>query len=435
MSLRACACTRAYTAGMSVASTPTKLPLATFAKILGMHPLHFEGVQFTPEDRSANLCAEALMQYGWQESDRVAREDIAIAIQQAEQMLEEYLGFRLIPSWEADEWHQAARASQPETVGFTPVDIRGHASTVKASWGYIRSGGVEAKTSLGGSRPIVWSDEDGDNLKETATVTVTNVAAAVEACQVEVYYPGYEGDPAWQIRPALVEKSGSTLTITFRRELAVIEDILFSMNNPRPADYTIDAHFLDAVDVYWHYNDPATQATLMWDPQGCLNCAGGGCSLCAYTVQTGCLHLRSTPKQGILGWSPGVYNANTNGFDSEGLSLGRAPDLVRLYYYAGWMATRGCPRVMDPRWAQAVTYLAVSLMDRPLCDCSANVWRQWQTDLTLLSGSDTDQQATFSFGSRELAAGCPFGTKRGAVWAWQRVKDQDVARVNSAVLV
>jgi len=37
---------------MGFASTPTKLPLATFARILGIHPLHFQQIAYVPAKRS-----------------------------------------------------------------------------------------------------------------------------------------------------------------------------------------------------------------------------------------------------------------------------------------------------------------------------------------------------------------------------------------------
>ncbi|KKL63848.1 hypothetical protein LCGC14_2170980, partial [marine sediment metagenome] len=64
---------------MSRAQTPTKLPLATWAKILQMNPLHFEGVNI-PE-QTVVYCNTAMMQHNWQASDAVSREEIADALE------------------------------------------------------------------------------------------------------------------------------------------------------------------------------------------------------------------------------------------------------------------------------------------------------------------------------------------------------------------
>lgn len=419
---------------MAVASTPTKLPLATFARILGLHPLHFEGIQFTPNDRSPNLCESALMQYAWQETDRVAREDIARAIADAEAMIEAQTKFHLAPTWDTEDWTKARRPYQPELYGYTNVDIRGFAMAVEPEWGYVWTGGKEALTLLSASVPINWTDEDGDGQNDTGTAVVPGITSAVQACEIEIFYPGHDGDPEWQIRPARATIAGGIATITFYRELAVAENVLFSRLDPGPAVWTDDADFLSSVDVYRHYNDPSQQAILMWEPTGCPTCGGSGCTLCSYSVQDGCVHLKSTPKMAILGVSPGTYNTTTNQFDPSELSVGRTPDIVRLNYYSGWQAKRGCVNVIDDSWARPVAYLACGLLDRPLCDCTANVWKHWREDMSLLNGGD-DQTSTYSFDTRKAAGECPFGTTRGALYAWRRVNDPDVVRVDSAVLV
>lgn len=416
---------------MGIATTPTKLPLATWAKILGLHPLHFEQVAYTPDSRSTTLCDQALFQYSWQESDRTGREEIAQAIADAEDMLERQLGWRLTPTWESDEWKATARPNQPELQINNPRDIRGYASTIKASWAKVLTGGIEAKTLVEADAPIVWSDEDSDGYFETGTVTTT--VGDVAACEIETYYPEHDGDPAYQIRPINVTVSAlGVATITFRRELCVVEDILESMD-PFPATATDDDHFLDVLDVYRHYNDPVTQVTLMWSPRGCSECVGQGCALCAYTVQTGCIHLRSTSESAILGWSPGTYDLASDSFLPQPLVGPGAPDLARLYYRAGHQAPRGCDTVMDPKWARIVTYLSLALLDRPGCDCTANVWAYWRQDMGISSGGDQD--VVFGGAARQYSAGNPFGTRRGAVYAWDRVRDPNVHAVRTGMLL
>lgn len=414
---------------MAIASTPTKLPLATWAKILGLHPLHFEGIAFTPENRGAALCDQALFQYSWQESDRTGREEIAQAIADAENMLENQLGWRLIPTWESDEWVRTARAKQPELIIGSSRDLRGYASAVKATWGKVLTGGIEARALLGADQTITWSDEDGDGYDETGTVTVA--AGDALACEVEVYYPGHDGDPAYQIRPATAAIAGGAATITFRRELCVLETILNAMT-PTTADPDDDTDFLSEVDVYRHYNDPSQQVTLLWSPRGCADCSGEGCALCAYTAQTGCLHLRSTPTSAILGWSPGEYDADTDTFTPLPLAGSGTPDLARLYYQAGHQAKRGCPMVMDLAWARVVTYLSLAQLDRPMCDCTANAWAYWRQDMGISSGGEQD--VVFGGATRQYSAGNPFGTRRGAVYAWDRVRDPGVHAVRTGIL-
>lgn len=416
---------------MTYASTITKLDLNTWAKIIGLHPLHFNQVAFTPSDQSSQgRCNQILFQHDWQDSDKTGREDVARGIAEAEELIERFLQYRLIPSWESDEWKSASRPNQPDLFFLNGRDIRGYASSVQTDWGWMRSGGIEALTSLQTNAPIVWSDADGDGYKETGTVTYAPVASDVDACELELYYPGHQGDLAFQIRPIHVSLSNVTATITVRREYCVIENILENMDGVG-ADPADDADFLTVVDVFRHWNDPSQQATLLWAPYGCMTCGGSGCSGCAYSVATGCLHLLSDRRNSIVGYSPGDWNSSTQAFDITCLPLGYAPDLVRLYYYAGWQGARGCPRAMDPAWARAVAYFSLAFIDRPLCGCMAAQWERWREDMAVAAGGDQTTRYSTTIATLDN----PFGTMRGALYAWNRVNDQNVARVGATALV
>lgn len=407
---------------MGTAKIATKLSLAEFARIVGIHPLHFEGVSYTPSNRSAYVCDGGIPQYDWQSSDQVSREQIARAIADAEEMIERYLQFRLVPSWEYEEWQLGGRPYQRELFNIGGRSVGGYRSAVPAKWRKVLSGGVETRTPVRLEAPITWSDENGDGYFETGTVLAT-VAEGQAPCEIEVYYPGHTGDPAYQIRPATVTVSGTTATIVFRRELAVAEDILEALT-PEAAEATDDSDFLTEVDVYRHWNDPSTQATLMWEPgSGCGCFTEGSCAVCSYSVQTACLFLRSTPREAILGWSPGTWD--DDGFTALEVPIPRAPDILRLYYHAGNVAPRGCPSTMEPQWALVVARLALSLLDRPTCACTGEVWEWWKQSGAELGKGD----AAVRFLSN------PFGTSRGALYAWSRVTDPGAAVVRSGVLV
>lgn len=418
---------------MAIASTVTKLPLARWAKILGMHPLHFEQVAYTKPGRSTPICDASIMQYDWQDADRVSREQIAIAVATAERNLEQALGFSLVPTWEANEWHQVTpHYRSSNRVGIWGVQPANFRQSVQAYKSYVITGGTERKTLLQPTLPIVWSDSDGDGLKDTGTVTAV-VPVGTPACEIEVYYPGQSGAPQYQIRPAQATVVGAVCTIVFKRELTVRLSLLESLD-PAPVKFDEDANFEGTVDVYRHWNDPSAQVQLLWEPQGgCVACGDIGCASCAYVVQDGCLYLRSTGKNAVLGWSAARWDTDNLVFSDVALALAKKPDLVRLWYYAGWQATTGCVQVMDDRWARAVAYLSLQYLDRPACDCQANTYDYWRQDYALVAGEETGVQFNAGYLGNLLTN--PFGTKRGAVYAWQRVIEPDVQRVNSASLV
>lgn len=395
---------------MARASTRTKLPIATWGRILGVNPLHLSQVFFGEQVH----CDNAMPQYTWQEADRISREEIAIAILEAEDIIENWLGYRLLPSWEVDEWRPGIRPARPELVNVGMVDIRGYNQLVDARWGWFISGGIEAKTLIQAGRPIAYSDGDGDGYDETATVTAA-VAAGTDPCEVEVYFPGKDGADIWQIRPASVSVAGLVATITFRRELAVDPDLNEAIVISA-VDGSVDANFLTEVDVYRRYNDPSTQASLLWEnTPNCGQCGGSGCAACDFTTQTACLNVRGDPRLGMVSYAPATWNAVTESFDADGASVFRTPDVVRLYYRAGYRDMRkDCPTVqMDDRLARMVAYLAAAMLDRPPCDCSSSTWGYWNEDL----GSD------LKFVAQTAKLNNPLGTRRGQVYVWDRLHD------------
>lgn len=395
---------------MAVTSTVTKLPLATWARIVGIHPLHFAGISFTPDHRNPNLCDTAYYQWDWQAADRTSREQIAMSILQAEEMIERIVQFRLMPTWETDEYHQTIRNHRRELGSV--LDMTGRRPTVRADWGHFISGGIEKKTLVDTAQAITWSAD-----KRTGTVTVT-VPLGTEACNIEAYYPGEAGADEWQIRPidVAIAVNGVTATITIKRELAVLPE-LWDTYNPRFAVFLTDADFIDEVDVYTRENDPQTQATLLWEPgRTCTTCDDGSCGMCSYSAGTACLFLRSQPALSVVGWTPGTWDADDANFNWDCPGYWWNPDLIRLYYYAGYRARAGCAREMDMNLARAVAALAMTLNDRPACDCSGEIWEYWREDMAKSSTSSGGVR-------RNPVLENPFGTMRGAIFAWERVKE------------
>ena len=129
---------------------------------------------------------------------------------------------------------------------------------------------------------------------------------------------------------------------------------------------------------------------------------------------------RGDRRLGILTYHPATWNATTLEFDSAAWALGRQPDIVRLWYYSGIRDERmSCSnRRMASEWERAVAYYAASLLDRPLCECNnVSAWvKHWRRDLAI--GGEGSEEATSV--DPDLL-GNPFGTRRGAVFAWQQV--------------
>jgi hypothetical protein len=342
------------------------------------------------------------------------------------------LGYRLSPDWEVDEWRPTVRPFRRELVNFNGSDVRGYKSAIHANWGWFISGGIRASSLIEADAAIVYSDSDNDGYDETATVSVATTATDIN--EIHVYYPGHDGDDAWEIRPISVSISGGTATIVFRRELAVIEEKLnlFDIEDAEAVGET-DADFLTEVDVYRVYNDPQTQVSFLWEPLAgvyCGSCNGSGCEACAYSTQTGCIILRGDPRQSIIGFTPASWDSDNLNFTSEAWTVNRYPDIARLYYYAGYRDKRqNYVYRMSPDWERTVAYMAAALMDRPPCDCAAAVWRKQREDFALIEGDEDGKplyRVPAGLESSKHITTNPFGSRRGEVNAWLKVRDLQI---------
>lgn len=395
---------------MARADTRTLLSLDEWAKILGLHPLHFNGL--ASSQAPAVTCGSPMMQNGWQNADAVGREDVAIAISEAENRIAEYLGFRLKPDWIIDERH-----NWPGQRGIWALS-----PNFKADWGYMVAGGIEGKTAVALNAPIVYSDQDGDGYKESATISVgSSLDDPNEIC---LFYPGEEAASEWEIRPIKVRAFAGTLTITARREQFVIPDLQVRLNSNRAQDADDDANFLTSIDVYRIFHDPSQQINFLWEGGGGCGCSQLGCSTCFLSSQFGCTVVRDY-RLGLIAGQPAVWNSATYNYEFQSAAINRTPDRVRLWYRAGWRKP-GEPRwahVMDAQYARAVAYLSATFLDRPICGCDnvEHITSYWKRDLARTAAAPGGAES-FRLTTQQL--GNPLGTTRGAISAWRLIRTQ-----------
>ncbi len=401
----------------------THLSLDQFARIMGVPPLHFWGVNIDSM-QTASVCSSAWFQHPWQGGGKVSRDDVAYAIAEAERDIEQQVGYRLLPSWEEDEWNPTIRPYRPEMTNLNSRDVRGRSQIVFAKQGHLLSGGIRSVTTIAEDAGVSYAN---DGMLPTtwlnrATVTVGISGDEISDDEVAVYYPGHGGDDRWRIRPCEVSHVADQYTIHFQREMALVPSYFDSYEGLglRAAAGTDDANFLATVDVCRVFNDPQQQATLLWEEGGC-SCPSGSC---AYGTQTACLMLRDDPRLSIVVYNPAEWNPDTLAFEGRPMVACRQPDLVRLWYYAGWRDRNADHPLLelDSQWARIVAYFAASKLDRPACACTSDQFNQWQADLAFSGG--IDETGTYSLSASDLAS--PFGTRRGALQAWRHVKQPGV---------
>lgn len=382
---------------MAVAKATTKLSLDAFARVLQINPLHFNSVTLPGANPT---CGEPIYQYGWQAADKVSREEIANVIADAERLIENHIHYRLLPSYEVDERHT--------------LDPRMWQPRFHTDWGYVQSGGQRSKTAIAAASPITWGSVDNVGYKRTGTITVSTTVTNVD--ELAVYYPGHQGDDGWQIRDVTAVIAAGVATITIKREQTVLEDLLETFGEISTVDGQDDANFLGTVDVGRVYLDPTAPMAFLWN-DGCL-C---GCEVCVHATQGGCLTVIDQ-RQGMVVAQPATYG---DGIWTHAMyNPCRLPDSARLWYRAGYAYNPLNYNVMDPEWERAIAYLAMSMLDRPLCGCNsmerASVY--WSEDLSMVTAS-SHFQARFMDNMNN-----PLGTTRGAMHAWRLILNQGLGQ-------
>lgn len=398
--------------------TPTLLPLYTFAKRLGLNPLHFMQVDANIGAASSRVCIHPIMQYSWQDSDGVSRDELSSYIYEAEEELAGVLGYWPVSKWIADE-----RIELPVRAGmwfYNLYDARGDDLAVKTRYGQLISGGRMQKSLVLANQTVTYTDVDSDGYDETATITcVTTVTDPEEVC---LYYPGEAGNDEWEIRPIQVTISAGTATIVCRREQLVTKVLLEALDAGAVPGLN-DANFLDEVDVYRKYHDPSVQVQLVWRGGACC-CSdplcGGSCSL---VVETGCTVIKDK-ELGLMTVHPATWDPTTATFSGACLDVCRRPDYVRMWYRSGYRdMSYATPNLkMDTAFELAICKLAVSKIDRNICSCKgiSDVQAHWNTDLRR-SRSTSAAASTFRVTSYELES-CPFGSTIAALDVWRLVR-------------
>lgn len=404
---------------------PPLTPLDTFREQMGMHPYHFWQLANSVIPVST-ACNDLVYQYAWQGGDAASRSDIALALESAEEKLREYLGYAVAPRYvtETLPWPQYL-ATGLHVHGYGAVD--GHWQTVQLREGEIQAIGVESLTLIG-TAAVAYSDEDGDGIDETFTVTIAT--AVTDASQIAAYFVTADrlesadvGD-AWRIRPVRVTISGGTATITGRSWL-LVKPIKYQGVAVAAMDPDTAGNLATSLAIYQRTTNTETQATLIWDtlPWPAYACGASsptfGSPYDPAAVATAVARVGITDaRRGLVHPAAAVYDASTGIWSSSICCVGRLPDRVTVRYLAGKpLRTDG---TLDPAWARTISALAAAEVGRPICACQdAN--RQlyyWQFDLARTSGANDEAYGAISASDLDN----PFGTRRGHVHAWRHVQ-------------
>lgn len=413
------------------------LPIYTFFEILGWHPWHAFGIAGTGDLAVDTGCDTLIRRYEWQNSDAAGRVTIEQAIESAEAKLREYLGYSVAPHYVSEvlPWPRQTSA---------PWGSDGRWLSIQATEGEIRAVGVETLATIQTGATVAYTDEDGDSINDTFTVTAATTIT--DTSQIAVYFSS--GDrfngwgattalaPRWRLQPITVSISGGTVTVRGPMQLCVKPikyegAINVGSNGLDPAT---PGNFVTTLDIMRRYtatdgNTTATsQAVITWEtrPSHGWWCCCSGCTASdpysgspydiAATAQAVARVGIRDARHGLLTPAQESYDSTTGIWSALDWSVCATPDRVTVRYLAGFPL--GSDGQMQEPYRTIVARMAAAELARPVCGCdSANreLYR-WQFELSQTARGDE----LFSISPEDLNN--PFGTRRGHVFAWKYVR-------------
>lgn len=391
---------------MAISQTITLSTLDDYARIMGMD------VNGWNQCRLPTAPAGAYCPHIWYQrpdlatAETVGRDDVAVALDIAEDMIAHALGWKVARTWETAEEHP-----WPYPHNQVQVDY----PTIQTDWGYVYSGGIKARTLIEAGATVVYSDTDADGVMDTCTITLTAAqmtAAGASAREIRVFFAG-ETDDAWEIRPLTIVENPTTHNITITGPCSrFVDPDLWYAADPQPIDLPIVAppvaDFVLTVDIYRIYNDTTTQGEVVW--KGGAVCTSLSCT---EVCQDACIVV-DNPRLGLVRLTPATYAA---GVWTPSCLTYADPTAVRFNYYAGMWPTyanayRGDGR-MDNALAEAIVRLANTLLPDAPCSCGI-IKQRWARDRQEKERIDSVDAAL---------ANAAFGSyMAGAIWAWGVIK-------------
>ena len=406
------------------------LPLETFREIMGFNPYHFWGMA-NSDVPQASACDDIVKKYSWQNADAAGRDNILNAIETAEGLLTDYLGYSPAPHY-VQETLAWPTYNQNALHRHYPEDSKDRWVSVTLSEGEVRAAGIEALTFVE-EVSVVYSDQDGDGLDETFTLTTAAALGTTDPDEIAVYFiPTDRMDndgvsDKWRVKPVKVSIVAGIATITGKAWM-LAKPVLYEGFDVNPIDPSIVANFVTKLDVYRRYTDASgttsdtAQAAWIYETLPFPYCCEYAPSVpssqdpAAIGKVAARVGIRSA-EMGIVTPIEAVYDATTGTWISGCDWPHRLPDRVTVRTLSGLALENG---QMQRKWQVVVARLAAAEMARPICACDiANrELYHWQFDLSRAAGKMDEQ---YRIADDDLNN--PFGQRRGHVFAWKQVQN------------
>lgn len=296
---------------------------------------------------------------------QMQRQDIAFYLAEAQQEIEDVLGYPLSPTWIVGD----VVNSHDGTYRYVDSQDIVNKYAVQTRWGHLISGGVKGIEVIDAAAVIDYTSEPA---VITAATTVTDID------EIVVYHPSGEAT----ITPSSIVIAAGVVTIEIPRCRLVLED---GQNNPKNGwDYSNLTYFETTVLINREFTDQSQEID-----RHSFNCD------CSKSSSNQCMK---------------IINARTGLISvvGYGASCARSDGTVGLNYLAG---TQTLSRMME----DAIIRLAHSKMPNEPCGCDVtqNMWERDRNIPDILT---------------ERRLECPFGVSDGAWMAWKFTMTQRLVR-------
>jgi len=299
------------------------------------------------------------------------RDDLAQALNEAEGLLAERLGFYIGTRYLIDydrPWRN-------------PLQLR---------YGHVVGAGIRARDEV--------TPSASDFTTDPATITVPSASFTNGTSEVIVI----EDETGLEIEYDEITTVGANYIIYISQYKLIEWDDL--EDQTETIDYNAAfpaATWLKLADltVYRQYRDTDTQATITFGPSCNCWCAGVACEGSEYT---GCAFVLNRDI-GLVRVNRATLSSGTWSCDQSAICGCYDGDTVTVYYEAGTTDT--------PGWQQAIYRLAHARMGEQPCGCALQE-RQWRLDRVVPSVLTAER------------LNCPWGLEQGSWAAWNWVADQ-----------
>lgn len=348
------------------------LSLDEYRRLFNVPPWAFNGVENPNENRRA-------CDHYWSQWER---DDLALALDSAEEMMAEQLKFYINARYLIDydlPWQN-------------PVQLK---------YGHVLGAGVRARDEV--------TPSASDFTTDPATITVPSASFTGGMSEIVVI----EDSTGLEIEPDSVATVGANYVISIGQYKLVEWDDLEDQSDTIDYDATFPAAtWLKLADltVYREYRDTDTQAEIVFGPSCNCWCAGVACTGSEYT---GCAFVLDRTV-GLVRVNRATLSSGTWSCDQSAICGCYEGDKVTVYYRAGAITERIWQRPSNtviPNWRRVVWNLAHSQMGAQPCGCALfeRQWREARTIPPILSVERLH---------------CPWGLYEGAWQAYSWVTSQ-----------